>query len=60
VFHELLEASAGGLRFVLVDLRWAENPHHRDRAFYAAEKRRLWGELGGLLGIGPPPEDFLA
>jgi hypothetical protein len=25
-----------------------------------AEGRRLWGELGELLGIGPPPDDFLA
>jgi hypothetical protein len=58
--HELLEASAGGLQFVLVDGRWAENPHHGDREYYAAERRRLWSELGELLGIGPPPDDFLA
>jgi hypothetical protein len=60
VFHELLDASGDGPQLVLVHDGWAENPHHGDRAFYAAEERRLWGELGELLGIGPPPDDFLA
>jgi hypothetical protein len=50
--------AAGGLEFVLVDGGWTENPHLGDRDFYAAEERRLWGELGELLGIGPPPDDF--
>jgi hypothetical protein len=58
--HKLLEASGDGLQLVLVDGRWAENPHHGDRVFYAAEERRLWGQLGELLGIGPPPDGFLA
>lgn len=58
--HELLEASGDGMQLVLVDGRWAENPHRGDREFYAAERRRLWGELGELLGIGPPPDGFLA
>jgi hypothetical protein len=60
VFHELLEASGDGPQLVLVEGGWAENPRHGDRAFYAAEERRLWGDLGELLGIGPPPDDFLA
>lgn len=58
--HDLLEASGDGLRFVIVDGRWAENPHRGDHEFYAAERRRLWGELGERLGIGPPPDDFFA
>lgn len=58
--HELLEASADGMRFVLVDGRWTENPHRGAREYYAAERRRLWGELGERLGIGPPPDDFFA
>ena len=39
---------------------WTENPLHGDRKYYAAEQRRLWGELGERLGIGPPPDDLLA
>jgi hypothetical protein len=58
LYHELLEASGDGLRFVLVDGRWTVNPHHGDHEYYAVERRRLWGELGELLGIGPPPNDF--
>jgi hypothetical protein len=60
MFHELLEASGDGPQLVLGDGGWAENPHHGDRAFYAAEERRLWGELGERLGIGPPPDSFHA
>jgi hypothetical protein len=60
LYHELLEASAGGLQPLLVDGRWTDNPQHRDRAYYAAEERRLWGELGERFGIGPPPESFHA
>jgi hypothetical protein len=43
-------------QLVLVDGRWAENPHYGDRTFYLAEERRLWEEIGRTLGIGPPPD----
>jgi hypothetical protein len=58
LYHELLEADEG-LLFLLGDDGWTQNPHYGDREYHAAEQRRLWGELGELLGIGPPPEDFL-
>lgn len=33
---------------------WGPNPTYRD----AAEERRLWCEIGALLGIGPPPRSW--
>jgi hypothetical protein len=58
--HELLTIEHE-LRSELVIVKgrgWQPNPHQGDQEWAAAERRRIWGELGEWLGIGPPPRDF--
>jgi hypothetical protein len=59
--HDLLTVELElGTDLVLRDGGWQPNPHQGDREHAAAERRRLWGELGEWLGIGPPPESLFA
>jgi hypothetical protein len=42
----------------LIDGHWQPNPRQGDRVHAAAERQRIWAEVGDWLGIGPPPEEY--